>query len=60
MKRKYSLDFKQKVIKQALEMDSIGKVARQNRLNSQIIYRWVKEYKQGKFNTLFMDTIHLY
>jgi transposase-like protein len=59
MKRKYSLDFKQKVIKQALEMDSIGKVARQNRLNSQIIYRWVKEYKQGKFNTLFMDTIHL-
>jgi transposase-like protein len=58
MKRKYSLDFKQKVIKQALEMDSIGKVARQNRLNSQIIYRWVQEYKQGKFNTLFMDTIH--
>jgi transposase-like protein len=59
MRRTYSLDFKQKIIKQALEMENVSQVARRNRLNSRIIYRWIQEYKQGKFNVLVVDKIHL-
>ncbi|BAU28786.1 helix-turn-helix domain-containing protein [Aneurinibacillus soli] len=49
MRRSYSLSFKYKVIQRALEIQDLNKVARENRLNSRMIYRWIKEYKQGKY-----------
>jgi transposase-like protein len=55
MKHAYPLTFKRKVIKQTLETQNPSKVARENRLNSQIIYRWIKEYKQGKYKDLFSN-----
>ncbi|MED0758540.1 helix-turn-helix domain-containing protein [Aneurinibacillus thermoaerophilus] len=52
MRRTYSLTFKYKVIKQALETENPSKVARENKLNSLTIYRWIREYKQGKYEGL--------
>lgn len=49
MRRAYSQSFKYQVIQRALELQDLNKVARENRLNSRIIYRWIKEYKQGKY-----------
>ncbi|WCK53568.1 transposase [Aneurinibacillus sp. Ricciae_BoGa-3] len=49
-KKQYTIDFKREVIRQALETKSPSSVARKHHLNSFIIYRWVKEYKEGKFN----------
>jgi transposase-like protein len=55
MRRTYSLTFKYKVIKQALETENPSKVARENKLNSLTIYRWIREYKQGKYEGLVPD-----
>ncbi|WP_442870380.1 transposase [Aneurinibacillus sp. Ricciae_BoGa-3] len=49
-KKQYSIEFKCEVIQKALQTKSPSSVARQYRLNSFIIYRWVKEYKEGKYN----------
>ncbi|ERI09798.1 transposase [Aneurinibacillus aneurinilyticus] len=49
-RKKYSFEFKCEVVKQALEEQSLGSVARRHQLNSLIIYRWISEYKQGKYN----------
>jgi transposase-like protein len=51
-RRTYSLIFKQEIAKQALEAERLSNVARKNRLNSKLIYRWVQEYKQGKYDAL--------
>jgi transposase-like protein len=51
MRRKYSLEFKKEVVKDALIEKSLSLVARKYRLNSKMIYRWVHEYKQGKFSS---------
>jgi transposase len=50
MKRTYPLDFKREVAKQALETGNTNIIARKNKLNGKMIYRWVKEYKQGKYD----------
>jgi transposase-like protein len=46
----YPLDFKREVAKQALEIGDTNIVARKNKLNGKMIYRWIKEYKQGKYD----------
>jgi transposase-like protein len=51
-KKQYSIEFKREVIRQALLTKSPGSVARKHQLNSFIIYRWVKEYKEGKYNSV--------
>jgi transposase-like protein len=33
-----------------LESKKPSDVARQYKINSRIIYRWIREYKQGKYN----------
>ncbi|GEN33672.1 transposase [Aneurinibacillus danicus] len=50
MKRKYSVEFKYEVVKMVLESKKPSDVARQYKINSRIIYRWIREYKQGKYN----------
>ncbi|MED0677574.1 MULTISPECIES: transposase [Aneurinibacillus] len=50
MKRQYSIQFKHQVVKEALEVESLSIVARRHRLNSRIIYRWVREFKEGKYS----------
>jgi transposase len=50
MKKTYPLDFKREVAKQALETGDTNIVARKNKLNGKMIYRWIKEYKQGKYD----------
>ncbi|ERI11128.1 MULTISPECIES: transposase [Aneurinibacillus] len=51
MRRKYSLEFKREVVKDALVEKSLSLVARKYRLNSKMIYRWIHEYKQGKYSS---------
>ncbi|GEN36883.1 MULTISPECIES: transposase [Aneurinibacillus] len=50
MRRKYSVEFKRKVVKQVLEAEKPSHVARKHKLSSITIYRWISEYKQGKYN----------
>ncbi|WP_082129731.1 transposase [Aneurinibacillus tyrosinisolvens] len=47
--RKFSEEFKVQVIKETLEERSPSIIARKYHLNSNIIYRWMKEYKEGKW-----------
>ncbi|WP_442870396.1 transposase [Aneurinibacillus sp. Ricciae_BoGa-3] len=49
-KKHYTVEFKREIIRQALETKP-SSVARKHQLNSFIIYRWVKEYKEGKFSS---------
>ncbi|WP_442870422.1 transposase [Aneurinibacillus sp. Ricciae_BoGa-3] len=51
-RKHYSLDFKREVIRQVLQTQSPSSIARKHQINSFIIYRWVKEYKEGKYNSL--------
>jgi transposase-like protein len=50
MRHTYSLDFKCEVIKQALEIKPLSLVARKYKLNTIIVSRWVREYKQGNID----------
>lgn len=50
MKRtKYSKEFKIQVIKEALETDKPSVVARRYDLNANMVCRWVREYRNGKY-----------
>jgi transposase-like protein len=50
MKRiKHSKDFKLQVIKEAQETGKITLVARRYELNPNMVSRWIREYKDGKF-----------
>jgi transposase-like protein len=49
-KRKYSVEFKYEVVKMVLESKRPSDIARQYKMNSRIIYRWISEYRQGKYN----------
>lgn len=50
MKRiKHSNDFKLQVIKEAQETGKITLVARRYELNPNMVSRWIREYKDGKF-----------
>lgn len=51
MKRnKYSKEFKLQVCKEAIETGNGAIVARRYELSSNMVNRWVKEYKDGKFD----------
>ncbi|KXG73635.1 transposase [Thermotalea metallivorans] len=47
-RRKYSKEFKEKVIKEAMETGNAALVARQYDLNKNMLNRWVREFKNPK------------
>jgi transposase-like protein len=47
-RRKYSKEFKEKVIKEAIETGNATLVARQYGLNTSMLNRWVREFKNPK------------
>ncbi|WP_422664943.1 transposase [Aneurinibacillus uraniidurans] len=49
MRNSYSLTFKRQVIQRVLETRDANKVARENGINTFMIYRWLKEYRKGKY-----------
>jgi len=50
MKRtKHSKEFKLQVIKESLETGKPSVVARRYELNANMVSRWVREYKDGKY-----------
>lgn len=50
MKRtKHSKEFKLQVIKEAQETGKINLVARRYELNPNMVGRWIREYKEGKY-----------
>lgn len=46
---KHSKEFKIQVIKEVLETGKTSIVARRYELNANMVSRWVREYKDGKF-----------
>ncbi|GAW28870.1 transposase [Carboxydocella sp. ULO1] len=50
--RKYTAEFKNQVIKEALETGNNAIVARRHELNPNMVSRWVREYKQDKHHSL--------
>ncbi|WP_161798233.1 helix-turn-helix domain-containing protein [Aneurinibacillus tyrosinisolvens] len=50
MKKYYPLEFKTKVAKEAIKSSCKSEIARQYHLSSIIVYRWIREFKEGKFN----------
>lgn len=56
MKRtKQSKDFKLQVIKEATETGNNPLVARRYELNPNMVSRWVREYKDGKFGEVDVE-----
>jgi transposase len=50
MKRtKHSKDFKLQVVKEATETGNNSLVARRHELNPNMVSRWIREYKDGKY-----------
>lgn len=47
-RKKYSVDFKQQVIQEALETGNFSVVARRHDLSASMVSRWVREHKKGK------------
>lgn len=49
MRRKqYSMEFKSQIIHESLDTGNSALVARRHGLNTNMVARWVREYKQGK------------
>ncbi|WCN37560.1 hypothetical protein [Aneurinibacillus uraniidurans] len=53
MKRQFSMEFKVKVVKQALKSDR-NTTARNYHLNSIMISRWIREYSEGKYDRVLI------
>jgi transposase-like protein len=49
MKRTFSIEFKRRVITEALRAETFAMVARRFQLSSLTVSRWVREYKEGKY-----------
>jgi transposase len=47
-RKKYSPEFKQQVVKEAMETGNSAVVARRYDLNTNMVARWVREFKNGK------------
>ncbi|AEF93636.1 transposase IS3/IS911 [Desulfotomaculum nigrificans CO-1-SRB] len=47
-RKKYTIDFKQQVIQEALETGNNAVVARRDDLNPNMVGRWVREHKKDK------------
>lgn len=54
---KHSTEFKLQVIKEAQETRKISIVARRYELNPNMVSRWIREHKEGKFGDVDMQTI---
>ncbi|GED12303.1 helix-turn-helix domain-containing protein [Aneurinibacillus migulanus] len=50
MKRSYSLTLKRNVVSEVMKGHKCSIVARKYGINSQTIYRWIREYKEMKEN----------
>ncbi|MDK2986107.1 MAG: transposase [Clostridia bacterium] len=48
-RKKYTKEFKEQVIKEAMETGNSSVVARRYDLNSNMVARWVREFKNGKY-----------
>ncbi|WP_077299966.1 transposase [Virgibacillus pantothenticus] len=58
MKRtRHSKEFKIQVIKEAMETGKTSIVARRYELNPNMVTRWVREYKDGKYGDIDVATI---
>jgi len=56
MKRqRHSKEFKVQVVKEALDTGNKSLVARRYELSTNMVHRWVKEYKEGKFEEVNID-----
>ncbi|GED17778.1 hypothetical protein AMI01nite_57690 [Aneurinibacillus migulanus] len=53
LRKSYPLLFKIQVIMDAMIYESNARAARKHQLNIMIVSRWVREYKQGKFDSYF-------
>ncbi len=54
---KHSKEFKIQVIKEVLETGKTSIVARRYELNANMVSRWVREYKDGKFGDVDIATV---
>lgn len=58
MKRtKHSKDFKLQVVKEAIETGNNTLVARRYELNPNMVSRWIREYKNGKFGEVDVEVL---
>ncbi|MDY0404652.1 IS3 family transposase [Virgibacillus sp. 179-BFC.A HS] len=58
MKRtRHSKEFKIQVIKEAMETGKTSVVARRYELNANMVTRWVREYKDGKYGDVDVTTV---
>ncbi len=49
-RRRYTEEFKQQVIKEAMETGNSAIVARRYDLNTNMVARWVREFKSSKYS----------
>lgn len=60
MKRtRHSKEFKIQVCKEAIETGNTSLVARRYELSANMVHRWVKEYKDGKFDDVTRAVDHV-
>jgi transposase-like protein len=58
MKRnRYSQEFKLQVIKEALETGNKSAVARRYEIASNMLHRWIREYNEGQFGEVSLDSV---
>mgnify|MGYP000754543585 CR=1 FL=1 len=58
MKRtKHSKDFKLQVVKESIETGNNTLVARRYELNPNMVSRWIREYKNGKFGEVDVEVL---
>jgi len=58
-RRKYSKDFKIKVVESVLKGRSILEIAKENEIYPGLITRWKKQYMEGKFHGTSSTDIEL-
>lgn len=54
---RHSKEFKIQVVKEAMEIGKTSIVARRYDLNANMVTRWVREYKDGKYGGVDMATV---
>lgn len=54
-RRRYDLEFKQRIIQQVQEIGNAAAVARQHELNPKLIYRWMKELDRPDLEQLSLS-----
>jgi transposase-like protein len=54
---KHSKDFKLQVVKEAIETGNNTLVARRYELNPNMVSRWIREYKNGKFGEVDVEVL---